>query len=431
MTDETRQTRLKAPFPWFGGKSRVAHLVWERFGDVSNYVEPFAGSLATLLLRPHEAGVETVNDLDCYLANFWRAVAADPYKVAKWADWPVSEADLHARHEWLVGRSEFREVMKTDPDFFDVKIAGWWVWGLCQWIGGGWCAQRTWRTERCRPHLNGEMGINRPEVALWKRMARGRDRGINRNLPVDGNAPSAPQGVPRKRINLPRGGGKGVHRKLPDLRGHGTASGKGVHSKLGEQEQEQEGNVWRKRPSMKRGGKGVHRSMPDISGNAGAVGRGVHASRLESLVGYFEALATRLRRVRVCCGFWERVLGPSPTTAIGVTAVFLDPPYPDESDRDPDIYSHDDLKVWFKVRDWAVEHGEDRMLRIALCGYEDASGKNHGIPANWECVAWSTSGGYGVRAGNRGRVNRHRERIWFSPHCLKPSGIFIEQPELI
>jgi site-specific DNA-adenine methylase len=35
---------LKAPFPWFGGKSKVAPIVWERFGDVQNYVEPFFGS---------------------------------------------------------------------------------------------------------------------------------------------------------------------------------------------------------------------------------------------------------------------------------------------------------------------------------------------------------------------------------------------------
>lgn len=28
---------MKSPFPWFGGKSRVAHLVWDRFGDVPNY----------------------------------------------------------------------------------------------------------------------------------------------------------------------------------------------------------------------------------------------------------------------------------------------------------------------------------------------------------------------------------------------------------
>ena len=47
-------TKLKAPFPWFGGKSRVAHFVWPRFGNVGNYVEPFAGSLAVLLKRPHE-----------------------------------------------------------------------------------------------------------------------------------------------------------------------------------------------------------------------------------------------------------------------------------------------------------------------------------------------------------------------------------------
>jgi DNA adenine methylase len=66
--------KLKAPFPWFGGKSRVADLVWERFGDPVNYVEPFFGSGAVLLGRPTPARTETVNDLDCFIANFWRAV---------------------------------------------------------------------------------------------------------------------------------------------------------------------------------------------------------------------------------------------------------------------------------------------------------------------------------------------------------------------
>lgn len=42
----------KAPFPWFGGKTRASGLVWQRFGAVANYVEPFAGSLAVLLGRP-------------------------------------------------------------------------------------------------------------------------------------------------------------------------------------------------------------------------------------------------------------------------------------------------------------------------------------------------------------------------------------------
>jgi len=70
---------LKAPFPWFGGKSRVAPEVWARFGDVRNYVEPFFGSGAVLLGRPGGAtGTETINDIDGFVANFWRALQADP-----------------------------------------------------------------------------------------------------------------------------------------------------------------------------------------------------------------------------------------------------------------------------------------------------------------------------------------------------------------
>lgn len=147
--------KLKAPFPWFGGKSRVANLVWERFGDVPNYVEPFAGSLATLLGRPTAPRVETVNDLDCYLANFWRALAAAPETVAVAADWPVNEADLHARHRWLHKQTGFREKMRGDPEFFDAKIAGWWVWGLSCWIGDNWCRPNP---QNSTPHLTGGGG---------------------------------------------------------------------------------------------------------------------------------------------------------------------------------------------------------------------------------------------------------------------------------
>lgn len=49
--------KLKAPFPWFGGKARVASMVWERFGaEIGNYMEPFFGSGAVLLGRPGGAG---------------------------------------------------------------------------------------------------------------------------------------------------------------------------------------------------------------------------------------------------------------------------------------------------------------------------------------------------------------------------------------
>ena len=91
----------KCPFPWFGGKRDASPQVWQALGDVAHYVEPFAGSLAVLLTRPHPANrtyySETVNDVDGLLVNWWRAVTADPGAVADAASWPVTEVDKHAR----------------------------------------------------------------------------------------------------------------------------------------------------------------------------------------------------------------------------------------------------------------------------------------------------------------------------------------------
>ena len=183
---------LKAPFPWFGGKSRVSPEVWEALGDVSNYVEPFAGSLAVLLGRPtnHTETTETVNDADGFIVNFWRALKHDPNGVAEYANDPVNETDLIAKHLWLVntGRSRLLEGLESDPEWYDSKVAGWWVWGLCSWIGSGWCTGTgPWMhgtngdtvekrphlgdagqgVKRQRPHLGGAgQGVNRQNQAL-------------------------------------------------------------------------------------------------------------------------------------------------------------------------------------------------------------------------------------------------------------------------
>jgi hypothetical protein len=70
-----------------------------------------------LLARPHDAKVETVNDKDGLISNFWRATTHAPDEVAKWADWPVNEADLHARHRWLVEQAlPLTEKLIADPD---------------------------------------------------------------------------------------------------------------------------------------------------------------------------------------------------------------------------------------------------------------------------------------------------------------------------
>ena len=319
-----------------GGKSKVADIVWDRFGDVPNYCEPFFGSGAVLLGRPHAPGTETVNDLDCMVANFWRALRNDPDGVAYHADNPVNEADQHARHLWLCSQADFRETMKVDPDFYDSKIAGWWVWGQCIWIGSGWCAKQL-------PHL-GDAG-----------------KGLNRQLPHLGDA------------------GTGVHRKLPHLGNAGT---------------------------------GILEAEDCLSDRTSGTRRG--------LLEYMHQLADRLRSVRVCCGDWERILGPSVTFKHGITGVFLDPPYADSADRTESLYSEDSLTVAHDVRRWAIEAGTNPQLRIALCGYEG----EHQMPADWECVEWKAKGGYGSQGNNQARENAARERIWFSPFCRRENTLF-------
>ena len=194
---------MKAPFVWFGGKRRVAPQVWQALGDVNNYVEPFAGSLAVLLGRPHDLGdgsrrAETVNDADGMLANFWRAIATDPESVAHFADYPVNEVDLFARHLWLVneGRSRLLESLESDPNWYDAQIAGWWVWGVNAWIGSGWCSGTG-------PWMHTDSGVGKlPHLG-------NAGRGVNRQLPHLGNA------------------GQGVNRQLPHL---GTAGQAGFNN---------------------------------------------------------------------------------------------------------------------------------------------------------------------------------------------------------
>lgn len=189
-----------------------------------------------------------------------------------------------------------------------------------------------------------------------------------------------------------------------------NANGHGVH-------------VHARRPNMggRGGGQGViaprlTRQLPQLSGDGSGSQRGVLSDgildRSGGLYAYMNELAARLRRVRVCCGGWKRVVTPAVTTYIGVTGVFLDPPY--QQDLRELCYSHDAAGISAEVRAWAIEQGDDPKMRIALCGYEDEHGPH--MPSTWSVVNWKAGGGYGRTA--RGKANRHAERIWFSPHCL-------------
>ena len=163
---------LDPPFPFFGSKRRLAPIIWERLGNPTVYVEPFAGSLACLLARPGGAGQrEIVCDLDGGIANFWRAVEDDPEAVAYWADHPTLHQDLTARHRWLKSwLAQHAEALSLDPHYYDAKVAGWWVWGISLWIGGGWCSVDTDQRPMVDRIGNPPNGLTKPYVQ-WRQVA--------------------------------------------------------------------------------------------------------------------------------------------------------------------------------------------------------------------------------------------------------------------
>jgi hypothetical protein len=131
---------VNAPFPYFGGKRSVTDDVWARLGDPKQYLEPFCGSAAMLLAKRKPASLEIVCDGNGFIANFWRAVKHQPAAVAHEADYPVSHIDLGARHVWLMEQRERIGAELHDPHWPGcAKVAGWWLWGQCSWIGSGWC----------------------------------------------------------------------------------------------------------------------------------------------------------------------------------------------------------------------------------------------------------------------------------------------------
>lgn len=362
----TLENLYKTPWPWFGGKSDAAEAVWAALGDVDHYVEPFAGSLAVLLRRPHEANrtyhSETVNDLDGLLCNAWRAIARDPDAVAEAASWPVCEADLHARHLALLAwrAAGNAERLMADPDFYDARMAGWWAWGQSAWIGAGWCSGRG-------PWVVGADG----------RIARRTDGG-------------------------------GVHRKLP----HVSDDGRDVaHA------QAREPGVARQLPHVSDNGRGVAHA------NAREPGVGdYHPMTMPELTRWLRFLSARLRHVRILNGKWERActsgaLQSLPVRQGGHCGVFLDPPY-DNAVRNADLYTEDGGTPAADARAWCVENGDNPRYRIVLAGYDAEHGDL--ARAGWREVEWFRKGflkGGMAQQGEDGH-QQGRERLWLSPHCL-------------
>lgn len=261
------------------------------------------------------------------------------------------------------------EHLMGDPEWCDPKMAGWWLYGICAHIGGGWCSgEGPWTAD--------ETG-----------------RLVNQAKP-----------------------GKGQRRNLPHL----ADNGKGVH-----RPQLREPGVWRDLPHLSNNGQGVH--------HAGLREPGVlsdepenefHPLTMPELVRWFQWLSARIRHVRIVNGDWKRVCttGAMKTLPVrqqdGLCGVFLDPPYSDAASRANGLYAAEDLNVAHSVREWCRKNGPDKDLRIVLAGFE---GEHDDLAEDgWRAVEWFAGGWLqgGYAQVSKNGHQQHRERLWLSPHCL-------------
>lgn len=70
--------------------------------------------------------------------NVWRSLQFAPDEVARWCDWPINHADLAARKKELIkNETHLLENLITSPEWYDAKLAGYWIWAASCWIGSG------------------------------------------------------------------------------------------------------------------------------------------------------------------------------------------------------------------------------------------------------------------------------------------------------
>jgi DNA adenine methylase len=93
--------------PYFGSKQSLADWIASMLPAHEHYVEPYGGSLAVLLAKP-PSRMETANDLDGRLANFWRILRDQPEELAR-----VCALTPHSRTEYTNALQHID--VETDP----------------------------------------------------------------------------------------------------------------------------------------------------------------------------------------------------------------------------------------------------------------------------------------------------------------------------
>ncbi|MEC0248863.1 DNA adenine methylase [Paenibacillus chitinolyticus] len=76
---------VRSPLIWFGGKSKYASHIINRFPEHNQYREPFVGA-CHVISQKERVTHEVINDIDSNLVNFLIVVRSDPDRFSQAAE---------------------------------------------------------------------------------------------------------------------------------------------------------------------------------------------------------------------------------------------------------------------------------------------------------------------------------------------------------
>lgn len=130
-------TYAHSPFPWFGGKDRLARKIVDLIPAHRCYVEPFGGG-ASVLFAKRPSPLEVYNDLNGGCVLFFRVLRDRAPELQERLTWTP-----YSREEYLTCRETWR-----DPDVDEIEQARrWYVATFMAFGGGGKGGRSGWKHE--------------------------------------------------------------------------------------------------------------------------------------------------------------------------------------------------------------------------------------------------------------------------------------------
>jgi len=353
---------LNQLFTWFGCKKKVVDLVWNAWGpEVKLTAEPFAGTAVVTLNPPDWSNVKNryLNDYNCYIANVFRSVLYDKDAVAYHAAHPRLEIDLHMIHDYLYAQGHcaggLRDLLRTSITAHDAILAGWWVWGCNNWLGGLWgeCSIKVDDLAKFNTDLNEFYGENK--LVGTKRQKLNHRNQLTEQL----------VGTKRQKLN---------HINMCTEQLVGTGRNKLTHRNQ------------------------LTERISDVP-------------RLQHITDLVDKIYWGLRDCKILNGDFERLLTDSYLDS-SCNGIFLDPPYPETGESGTYGSKNTEQDTFSRAIKWFLDKRNDKNKRIVFACQEHNL-VSIDLPTDVRVIKWSRCGGYAQDK----KEDRHTEVMLVSKHC--------------